>query len=127
MTENVLEVAEGFMSTTQKHPMRRSSSIRQRTLSTGEQSELTDAIGWCWWSLRECVEEPDGCSLQDEIQYRELALEEGRIHLPGGAGLVFEQAEPTVDGEYHLSRKERTTGTKSLSPLSVLRTTSHYR
>ncbi len=43
----------GFMSTTQKHPMRRSSSvIRQRTLSTGEQSELTDAISWCWWSQR---------------------------------------------------------------------------
>jgi hypothetical protein len=74
--------------------------------------------------LRECVEEPDGYAYKDEIQYRELALEEGRFicrvwRRAGGTA----SGTYTVDSEYHPKPKERTTGMKSRSPLSVLRTT----
>ncbi|MEG5640627.1 DUF1983 domain-containing protein [Enterobacter hormaechei] len=52
--------------------------------------------------LRECVEEPDGYAYKDEIQYRELALEEGRFicrvwRRAGGTA----SGTYTVDSEYH--------------------------
>lgn len=52
--------------------------------------------------LRECVEEPDGYAYKDEIQYRELALEEGRFicrvwRRAGGTA----SGAYTVDSEYH--------------------------
>ncbi|EQA9882203.1 major capsid protein [Enterobacter hormaechei subsp. steigerwaltii] len=52
--------------------------------------------------LRECVEEPDGYAYKDEIQYRELALKEGKFicrvwRRAGGTA----SGTYAVDSEYH--------------------------
>lgn len=56
--------------------------------------------------LRECVEEPDGYAYKDEIQYRELALQEGRFicrvwRRAGGTA----SGTYTVDSEYKNKRR----------------------
>lgn len=45
--------------------------------------------------LRECVEQPDGYAYKDEIQYRELALEEGKFICR-----VWRRSGGTVSGTY---------------------------
>lgn len=104
VTENVLEVArEGLYvdyaeasdeAIILRYPAE--NIINWRTKRINGRDQLVLVV------LRECVEEPDGYAYKDEIQYRELALEEGRFicrvwRRAGGTA----SGTYTVDSEYH--------------------------